>query len=123
MKRTNDIFLSKSVSFAIEMVRASLHHIPTDIHLDGLWMQTNMSTDILGDRHFGQRSILFSILVYPDIVVEASCNVTCTDGKWRSGDVEIRLPSTTGHYNKDAAPWRFHCQIDAEGRLNAQPTK
>ena len=123
MKSKDKIFLSKSVSFAIEMVRASLRHTPTNVHLEGLWRQMNMGTDVLGDERCGQRLISLSILIHPGINVSASCTVNCTDGEWKSGDAEVCLLDHTGCYNENTQRWKFRCQLDTEGRLNVQPTK
>src|SRR3989344_7713944 len=120
MKGKNEIFLSKSVSFAIEMVRASLRLTPTDIRLAGLWMQMPIASDLLGDVEFGQRDILFEILIHPGIKIAAGCSVFCVGGEWKSGNVNIRLLDSTGRQRSDA-DWKFSCELDANGQLNVQP--
>ena len=107
------IFLSKSVSFAIEMVRASLRHVPTNLRLTGLWMQMNMGTDLMGDKNHGSRSITMAILIHPSSRVHANCDVYCEEGEWKSGDVTITLPG-------DGVKWKFHCQL-ISGALTVQP--
>jgi hypothetical protein len=119
--KNRKIFLGKSVSFAIEMVRASLCHAPTPLRLEGLWMQMNMATDLMGDKSHGQRFITLAILIYPSIRVSANCRVNCVEGEWESGDVEIWLLDSAGQ-RCDDAHWKFHCQLE-EGRLNVQPAK
>ena len=119
--KKQEIFLSKSVSFAIEMVRTSLRHTPTRVRLEGLWMQMNMATDIMGDESHGQRFITLAILINPGIRVSANCHVNCVEGEWKSGDVEVWLLDSAGQ-RRDDAHWKFRCQLNIKGQLDIQPT-
>lgn len=120
-KNQNEMFLSKSVSFAIEMVRASLRHTPTNIRLDGLWMQMNIGTDLLGSERSGMRNLLFSILISPNINIEANCIVVCVGGEWKSGDLEIRLLDSKGCYAENNPRWKFRCQLNnASGQIDVE---
>jgi len=118
-RKKQEIFLSKSVSFAIETVRASLRHIPTptNLRLDGLWMQMNMGTDLIGDESYGSRFITMAILIYPSIRVHADCLVCCEKGEWKLGDVIITFPGDT---DRSGVEWKFHCQL-VSGELIVQP--
>jgi len=115
-----EIFLSKSVSLAIEMVRACLR--PTNMNLEGRWEQMNIASDLIGDAEFGERDILFEILIYPGTKIAAHCSVVCMDGEWKEGTVSIKLLDSTSQ-ERSGADWKFHCKLDAQGRINAQMTQ
>ncbi len=117
------IFLSKSVSFAIEMVRASLPQTPTKVRLAGLWMQMNMGTRVLGNEERGRRLVSLAILIHPGININAECALNCIDGKWTSGDVEICLFDHTNCYNENTKRWKFRCKLNIKGQLDVQPIK
>ena len=107
----NEIFLSKSVTFAIEMVRACLPHTPTELRLNGMWQQMNMGTQVLGDERCGQRMVALHILIYPGNTLSASCSMDCVNSEWVSGQTEIRLFDESGCYNANTKMWRFACQL------------
>ena len=121
MRSNKKIFLSKSVSFAIEMVRASLRHIPTDFCLERMWMQTNMELDIFINEKGGMRYVSFAILIGLDTWVKAYCYLTGTNGEWKSGNIRIYLLGQTPYCTENTPSWHFHCQLNTKGQLDVQP--
>lgn len=119
--KKESVFLSKSVSFAIEMVRACLYHTPTNVRLSGLWMQMNMGTDVMGNETHGSRLITFAILIHPGIRVSVNCHVNCLNGEWVSGDTEIWLLDSEGKQNEDMR-WKFCCMLK-DGQIEVNPVE
>lgn len=114
MKKT-EIFLSQSVCFAIETVRAALRHT-RDIRLEGLWTQMDMTTDVIGDEKSGVRFITILFFLHPNTRVHANCHVSCVNGEWTSSDTDIWLPDDSGQQQRKVH-WKFHCQLNADGQL------
>lgn len=103
---------TKSVSFAIEMVRASLPHTPTSLRLTGMWMEMNMETDGTSHRLV---SLLFHIYGAPS-QVHAVCNLESEGGEWVRGTCTINLTS------EPSTKWSFKCHRKGNG-LEITPTR
>jgi hypothetical protein len=100
------VHLTKSVCFAIEMVKACLPRTPTGLDMSGWWTQMDMETS--GTKH---RKVLLLIYIYGlPSHVSASCEVFRENGEWARGTCTINLssdPKTT---------WTFNCLM-AQGQI------
>lgn len=119
-KSERKMFISKSVSFAIEMVRVALCNIPTDVRLRGIWMQTNMIIDVSMNERCMIRNVSLAILIDPDIWVSANCTVKGAFGKWTSGDVKVSILGKRPYCDRIVPSWKFHCELN-NGQLDIQP--
>lgn len=103
--------LTKSVCFAIEMVRSCLPMVGRGQYaLTGMWQQMNMETE--GD-HDRLVSLLIHILGAPS-QVQARCRVSANQsGDWDRGQCTITLT------NDPSRSWTFFCLLNDAGKLLA----
>lgn len=107
-----NIFLSKSVCFAQEMLRAALRR-DSGISPDAPWIQVNIG---VVDKTKESREITMTVIISPSTQVFAQCWVSQEGDRWNSGVVQFTLPDDTM-----STEHRFRCRLDENGGLNLKP--
>lgn len=107
------IQLSRSVVFALEMVRACLPLIPgRELELSSMFMQMNFEME---GHDASERRVVLSILIYPDVHVSANAIVQGLEGS-----IQIQLPPNNLIRHGEPT-WSFECRGDPKTkRLVAQ---
>ncbi len=120
MSKRTSIFLSKSVCFAIEMIRAALRQMPADMKLTELLTQVDITSRFAGDEKKGEILIGLTSLVRTsdptpfNVSISVTCSVRCCNGEWNSGTVKFRCreyPKSQGRV------WNFNCQLTDKGLI------
>ena len=108
------LFRTEAALFAANIVHTALSNLGKVQKSGGFEMEWN-GFELCGTEKRGSGIGLVRLRFGKNPFAHATCRLTCADGKWQTGVVEIRLVDTTQEHEK--TKWKFCGRLTAEHAL------